>query len=269
MAELRFSRKTVIAAVEVMEGALQGHADLTREFLKFGDELNAKCNPGSLKDRFNHLIKFYIADPEGTTDDGQLLQDAIVERAASLLPLTDDFAEAPNYTDKQQAFLRALSLDGFTVNERVIHAALPEVIGLPQAQNDVFRLLLAHGFNTPKGHLDQALENHATGNWAAANSQLRSFFEGLLDEIAIKLDSTAEFLATSENRRAKLARDGFIYVDFNEWHDRGKGFIQGLWNRLHPSGSHPGLSDEDDSTFRLHIVLLTTRLLLVRFDKLT
>ena len=35
-------------------------------------------------------------------------------------------------------------------------------------------------------------------------------------------------------------------------------------SRSHPSGSHPGLSDEDDCTFRLHLVLLVSRLLLQR-----
>jgi hypothetical protein len=42
--------------------------------------------------------------------------------------------------------------------------------------------------------------------------------------------------------------------------------MNGLANRLHPKGSHPGLSDNEDSTFRLHVVLLTARLLLTRFD---
>jgi hypothetical protein len=54
--------------------------------------------------------------------------------------------------------------------------------------------------------------------------------------------------------------------ELNEWDDNGLGFINGLMKRLHPKGSHPGLPDEEDSTFRLHIVLLTARLLLTRFD---
>jgi hypothetical protein len=51
-----------------------------------------------------------------------------------------------------------------------------------------------------------------------------------------------------------------------EWDDDGKGFINGLVRRLHPHGSHPGLSGQDDSTFRLHTILLVARLLLARFD---
>jgi hypothetical protein len=40
--------------------------------------------------------------------------------------------------------------------------------------------------------------------------------------------------------------------------------MQAFFRRLHPAGSHPGLSDEDDSTFRLHLVLLVARNLLRR-----
>jgi hypothetical protein len=49
-------------------------------------------------------------------------------------------------------------------------------------------------------------------------------------------------------------------------HDNGLGFMNGLVKRLHPQGAHHGLSDESDSTVRLHMVLLTARLLLVRYD---
>ena len=39
MAGLRFSRRTVIAAVEVLEGAIKTHDDLTRYFLKLDQDL--------------------------------------------------------------------------------------------------------------------------------------------------------------------------------------------------------------------------------------
>lgn len=79
---------------------------------------------------------------------------------------------------------------------------------------------------------------------------------------------TAECLTRSGNqRRARLAALGFLSRDLNEWSDNGLGYLNGLIKRLHPHGSHPGLSDADDCTFRLHSVLLAARLFLVRFDK--
>jgi hypothetical protein len=96
--------------------------------------------------------------------------------------------------------------------------------------------------------------------------QFRSFLDGLLDEIAERIDPAATNLPSGQARRTKLAASGFLSRPLNEWDDNGHGFINGLVKRLHPHGSHPGLSDQDDSTFRLHTVLLTARLLLVRFD---
>jgi len=88
----------------------------------------------------------------------------------------------------------------------------------------------------------------------------------LLDDIAIKLDPTSEALTSSENRRERLAtmQPPFLRADLNEWGGNGKNFINGVLKRLHPDGPHPGLSNEEDSTFRLHLVILVARLLLRR-----
>lgn len=80
----RFSRRTVIAAVEVIEGRIT-HADLTRRLLKWNAELNTLCDAGSLPDRFNHLIKFFDERPHFRLDDGVMLADELVEHAVSML----------------------------------------------------------------------------------------------------------------------------------------------------------------------------------------
>jgi hypothetical protein len=138
---------------------------------------------------------------------------------------------------------------------------------LAEAESDLLRLLVRHGFGIAKGHLEQAFDNHARGQWAPANASLRGFLDGLLDAIAEKIHPSAARLDSGQPRRTKFAARGFFIRELNEWDDDGKGFINGLTKRLHPHGSHPGLSDQDDSTFRLHIVLITARLLLVRFDR--
>ncbi|TIT17485.1 MAG: hypothetical protein E5W70_32070 [Mesorhizobium sp.] len=77
--------------------------------------------------------------------------------------------------------------------------------------------------------------------------------------VVISFGITALLLAASSApKRCSLTS----FPNANE----GKNFINGLMKRLHPQGAHPGLSDEDDSTFRLHIVLLSARLLLTRYD---
>jgi hypothetical protein len=166
-----------------------------------------------------------------------------------------------------------LALDGYVVSwdgdarTPLLRAALPGEVDLPAADDEVHQLLKQFGFNVPLGHLDQAIDAHTRGDWAAANSQIRTFLEGLLSDIASHIDpqKSAE-LASSENRRAWLAERGFLSSSRNEWTNDGKNYLNGLFKMLHTDGSHPGLSDEDHSTFRLHLGLITGRTLLRRLN---
>jgi hypothetical protein len=147
---------------------------------------------------------------------------------------------------------------------------LPEVVDLPDAQDEVDALLEQHRFTTAKGHLDQARSAHGRGEWAGANAQIRTFMDSLFDEIAERLDpARATRAGTGQPRRTILASmtPPFLLRSLNEWDDNGCGYFNGLIRRLHPHGSHPGLSEDEDSTFRLHIVLLTARLVLRRFSE--
>lgn len=101
--------------------------------------------------------------------------------------------------------------------------------------------------------------------WAAANAQFRTFLEGLFDDIARHCEGADEVAAlSSENRRQRLAKISFLAADRNESTPDGKNYINGLFKMLHTDGSHPGLSDEDHSTFRLHVALVTARTFLQR-----
>jgi hypothetical protein len=139
MEELRFSRRTVIAAAEVMEDQLRTHAALTRQLLKLDSRLTERCNNGSLTDRFNHLIKFFDEDPSYRLDDGELLWDKFVETAVSLLRpprerLTWDGTEEETQTPGA-VFRHALERDGFAASDGILRRALPVDIGLPTTQS--------------------------------------------------------------------------------------------------------------------------------------
>ena len=273
----RFSRSTVIAAIEVHDSTLT-QADTSRLLLKLGQEINdAVSGEGvSVRKRMNDLIQFVDNHPGHPADDGPL-EMVIVEAAVALLP--PDRAETPwseplplppimnRFRRVLQQFRRVLQQDGFVVADGALRPALPADIGLPSIESELMQLLKKHGFSTPKGHLEQAFDAHTHGKWASANGQLRTFIDALLDEIAEKLDPSVRAVGSGQHRRAKLASLGFLSTLLNEWDDDGRGFINGLVRRLHPQGPHPGLSDEDDSTFRLHIVLLTAALLLRRYDR--
>ncbi len=264
----RFSRRTVLAAIQVLHRLTQ--AAFTRFLYELGADFPRWVGNESLslQKRLNNFMGIYDQYPDRPIDGEISIQEVIVEKAVSLVQFDSSFPEdvAPLWFVDQQEFCRRLEMDGFTITDAKLRATLPDDFGLPTTQDELRRLLGKHNLAIASGHLDQALDAHAKGHWAAANSQIRTFFDALLDQICERLDPNTKSLGSGQPRRAKLATQGFLSRDLNEWDDNGLGFVNGLAKRLHPQGSHPGLSDHDDSTFRLHIVLLTARLLLVRFD---
>ena len=263
-----FSRRTTIAAIDLFEGKY--HANLTAFLMELGPAVYTQIRPDpvSLKNRLSDLKQFVDLNPTATVD-GKPLVNMIVERAASFLPREPEhsWSRARPITPAMETFVRVLDMDGYAVSNGMLRRTLPTDIGLPETESELMRLMNKYGLETPRGHLQQALDAHARGNWAGANGQIRTFFDALLDAIAERVDPSTTMLATGQPRRAKLASHGFLSIPLNEWGDDGRGFINGLVKRLHPAGPHPGLSDEDDSTFRLHTVLLTTTLLLHRLDR--
>lgn len=267
----RFSRRTVVAAIDVLDQKLT-QAATSHFLLTLGPEINGavRGEGTSVRKRMNDLISFVDDHPARPVDGGPL-ETVIIEKAVSLLPPDrpdSPWSSSPPLSPAMDVFRRVLEQDGFVISDGVLRQALPADIGLPGTESELMRLLDQHGFTTAKGHLEQAFDAHARGNWASANGQLRTFFDAVLDDVAAKLDPTVGALGSGQPRRAKLASLGFLSIPLNEWDNEGKGFINGLVKRLHPQGAHPGLSDQDDSTFRLHVVLLTAALLLRRFGQM-
>lgn len=264
-----FTRPTIIAAIEFLGAALsQAKFDQIIVRLGLNDEIQ-------------------LASPKSVTAKSALLAQAVTQQARHVIDTVNGkmtLAEAAVRTaveksvsgyaiPEQVAFLRGLALDGYVVSwdedSRVplLRAALPEEVNLPATDDEVHQIMKHFNFAAPMGHLDQAIEAHTRGDWAAANSQTRSFLEGLLNDIALRLDpQKASQRPSSENRRALLAESGFLSKDRNEWASDGKSYINGLFKMLHTEGSHPGLSNEDDCTFRLHLALITARNLLRRLN---
>jgi len=172
------------------------------------------------------------------------------------------------FSERYSNLNRALERNGFTVEDAQLRRTLPQALDLPQADDEVHAMLVRFRLDVPAGHLGQAIATHAQGNWAAANAQLRSFVEALFDGIAERLGASLGLAVPQpgNQRRIWLAQlnPPFFLHGLNEWTGQGTGFFEAFFRRLHPQGAHPGLSDEEDSTFRLHLVLLTARSPLTR-----
>lgn len=265
----QFTRPTIVAAVRTVDRWYQAAVDSF--LLEHG--LEHAAPEGSVQMRANLLIRHLLGNPDATTDDGGNLVDVVVrdlvERAVSAPLLHSEIASGQSgFAERVPKLARALALDGFVVEDGRLRRALPAAINLPAADDEVHELLKRLNFAVPAGHLDQAIQSHTDGHWASANSQLRSFMEGLLDEIAERLSTDPSTVPPPGHPRrtwlATTVSPPFLLASLNEWDGQGKGYIEGFFRRLHPQGSHPGLSDESDSTFRLHTVLIVARLFLWR-----
>ena len=128
-----------------------------------------------------------------------------------------------------------------------------------------------YGFNLALSHLKNAINDYSAGRWPQANGEIRKSVEELLDEITSKLCplEISKCKSSSEKRDLLTKEMAFLSQDLNEYRfDNKPSFIRGLISRLHPEGGHSGLSNEDDCTFRIHIVLITIRLILRRYGKI-
>ncbi len=268
----QFARRTILAATDFVAG--MGHSGVDRLLLEHGLEDAGMI--GSLRDRATALARYLLQEPDRLDDEGRCLTDVIVadliERAMD--QCTKGYPREFDFELFQATFpalQRALDRDGFTVQYGVLRRALPQTLDLPRADDEVHGLLENFGFSTPKGHLDQAIAAHSRGDWAAANAQLRAFVESLFDHAAERLADGAALPPGGHLRQQWLAKTNppFFLPSLNEWNDQATGFLQGFYRRLHPQGAHPGLSDDDDSTFRLHLVLLVARLCLRRLGQRT
>ena len=263
----RFSRQTILAATDTLSEIFTA-VGIERFLLEYG--LEESIGGGSKESRGIALAKFLLKDLEAATESGDNLADAIVSALAQkAIEKSTSFGEF-RFEDFTQAFTqlhRAFERNGFTVEGGTLRPTLP--LDLPRADDEVHCLLDRYGFSTSKTHLDQGITAHSRGDWAAANGQLRTFIESLFDSIAEHLANGATLPQTGDPRRQWLAKNTsppFFRADLNEWTGKGTGFVEGLFRRLHPHGAHPGASNEDDSTFRLHLVLLVAHNLLKRIQ---
>ena len=281
-----FNRMTIVAASEAIE---RGHSQNEFWTLATPWGVTNQCGSGALIARTNALANLAITqDPEVLTINGMLpLSRAMIECAVSLFPQRGH-GDQPHW----KKLIAGLRMDGFEIVQPDVGGEVDDIFGSPRrtlgppelqrmlpdavpdlssrmAENELQTLLRKHGFQVSSGHLQQAINNFSLGNWAAANAQLRTFVEDLLSQIADRLGCEPNGDSATKRKFLGECNPPFLLADYNEWHTNVQKpqYVQGLWSRLHPAGSHPGLSEEDDATFRMQIVLISARLFMRRFDQ--
>lgn len=278
-----FNRMTVVAAAEVIS-AFNSHSDM--EILEVEWGIAGRYAAGSKSARVAGLAKVAIEENgEVVTESGRVgLARALVERAI----------KAPagvKNSDSWKRLVAGLRFDGFEIVETQTEIDADRPWGTPQvettiqlvrmlpsdvpgldfreAESEVEQLLNRHGFSIAKGHLKQAISAFSRGEWSSANGALRNFYESYLNEIADRLGYSGEGDSKDKRNFLGTLQPPFLLAEYNEWNSNNQKpqFVQGLMSRMHPHGGHPGLSEEEDATFRLQINLVTARLFLRRFDQ--
>lgn len=174
------------------------------------------------------------------------------------------------FIETHKELANSLKRDGYTIVGKTIKKLLPLEIEEAKIESELSKSLTELHFGVSKGHLEQAITNHTQSNWASANSQFRTFIESLLIEICNKLlpDQNSRTASQAIKILGETVNPAFLTKDLNEYpKDKDSdSLVYGLWTRLHPNGSHPGLSDEDDSTFRYHLTIVFANYLLRRLQ---
>lgn len=279
-----FNRMTVVSAAEVVS-ASYSHADMGVMEVQWG--IDGRCSSSSKSARVASWARIACDEELAVmTENGLVpLARALVETA---VVAPSQFRESAAW----RKFVAGLRFDGFEVVETEMSVApdfawqqeevqkvatlvrmLPnDIPGLNfrEAETEVVALLDRNGFAVAKGHLSRALSAFQRSEWSSANGELRNFFESYLNEIAVGLGYTGN--GDSKAKRDFLGADvqpPFLFADYNEWNTNNQKpqYVQGLVSRMHPHGGHPGLSEEEDATFRLQIMLITARLFLRRFNQ--
>jgi len=236
----------------------QTHAEVEKFALEFGLE---NVITGSYIERKKvAIIRYLIENPEIKAPNGTPLLHAIIE------PLVLTRCRVSEPAELFPELVNSLDHDGYRLDRNGLQEKLPSQLPVVEEENELIQILDRFRYHVARGHYSQALAAHARGDWAAANAQLRSFVEEFFDQV-VETIAPGPY-SSSHQRRQALAKVGFFRSDLNEWSDDGTGFVQSFWKRLHPQGSHPGLSEKEDSTFRLHIVIVVMHYFAKRLESL-
>ncbi len=278
-----FSRMTIVAAAEVIS-SFQSHSAM--EVLEVQWGIEGRCRSSSKSARLADLARIACKEEiKVLTEAGRVdLSRALVETAIS----------APQHSRGSATWRKlvaGLRFDGFEIRRvqieadsddhwqrgqagtsfllvRMLPSNVPE-LDFRKAESEVVLLLDRHGFAVAKGHLEQAVSAFSRGEWSSANGELRNFCESYLNEVAASLGYTGGDDSKANRDYLGGLEPPFLLSDYNEWNSNNQKpqYVQGLMSRMHPHGGHPGLSEEEDASFRLQVSLVTARLFLRRFDQ--
>lgn len=275
-----FSKQVITDIVMSMP---EDHASLDMYLLKYDlDDKIVLAPADSIKKKKVAIAKFLVQN-QGIRDNykNDIVTLIVEDRISYLLSnysCYNFYSTESICFDKYPNLYKYLRFEGYDIdieNKKLIRK-LPEDFEISNKEDSIIDILNIYGFTTTKGHYEQAKGSYLGANYSALNSQLRTYTESLFVEMA-------QFIKNKETSNSNIASivpantptamqvlvkcfKPILDINLNEWTGDNKGYIQGLWNRLHPQGCHPGLPSIDEAIFRFQLVILNTHNLLCRFQ---
>ncbi len=278
-----FSKQTCIELASVLERTVQ--RDLNRLFHLFeiSHYIHEFSGNRNNSDKANVLLKLLLNPPlKGAfTNDFQsdILQykvDQFYRYEQDNLGLKKQWLSEPPpfevlFELEHKSLCHYLKRDGYIVRGREIRKLLPQEMQEAKIESELTRLLEKFEFNLAKEHLVLSQRCLTDNNWSGSNAQIRNFVESLLIAISLRLLPKTDCKSPTQAMKllGSTLNPPFLKAELNEiaHEDCKYPFVESLWKRLHPHGSHSGLSDEDDATFRFHVAISLGYYLLNRLDE--
>jgi len=236
---IRLGRKSIAALVEYLE------SKYTRTELKhllFKHNLQSRFFGSNKREALGNVFYLLVGNRSDESEHKNAL--ALLEEITQSL-LNESQKEDFFFENKQKSLedyekiKHALRADGLDLVEgKVIRFISPSV---EQAEEQgILEIYLKNlGWDITLNHFKQAVDNASSGNWEAANSQIRAFMESLCDNIAASIYKNEGQPPTGGEARKYLADIQFLNNDEAE-------LLKALFKLLHTAGSHPGTSNEAD-----------------------
>jgi hypothetical protein len=256
--------------------------DIERIYILFnlGHLLYPADDSISTKKRINTLVEFMKSTRPGPSSKyfamdllkyvvDQNYNSKVASDRAAIFSSNENFEES--FSKRYPLLVNSLKRDGYIIKGSAVIKLLPNEIVEANTESELVRLLEKFHFETSKAHLREAIANHTSGQWSSANSQFRTYVESVLVDISNKLlpKNTCTAASTAIKLLSETANPPFLKKELNEV-DKEKGdlgYVTALFKRLHPQGSHPGIPDDYDCTFRYHTVIVFSYYLLHRLEQ--
>lgn len=166
---------------------------------------------------------------------GEKYLDSIVVKAIKRFGMTQLKSD-----EDGKKLLGELTKEGFSWELLSEEDEIVEGLEIPAKVSFIKSELRQRGYEITLHHLEEALSSLSTGNYSAANSQIRTFFESFYIDV---MHDVIKSSCSGGGCRKEFA-DKYCSPEENE-------ALKSYAELLHTNGSHPGQAEKYEAEFRL------------------